>query len=257
MTLGNFDGVHRGHQRIMRELTEEARARGAPAVAVTFEPHPIRVLRPDIAPGRILTAAQKQEILTALGIDFLVIIRFTADFSRKSPEEFIREVLVDKLHAAGLVLGGNFRFGRRRAGNLETLRVLGRDVGFTVREVAPALHRGEMISSSRIRRALGEGRVDEAAAMLGRPYFLDARVVPGDGRGRSIGYPTANLALVGDLLAAEGVYVSTARLDSGLYRGMTHVGRRPTFASEARVVETHLFDFSEDIYHQRLRLYLH
>lgn len=257
VTLGNFDGVHLGHQRIMALLAERGAALNAPTVAVTFEPHPISVLRPDIAPKRILTPEQKRELLGKLGIDLLVIIEFTLEFSRKDPREFVREVLFEGLHAAELVLGANFRFGHGRAGDLETLKTLGSDFGFQVRPVEPALIDGEMISSSRIRKALADGRVTEAAVMLGRPYFLDGTVVPGDGRGKEMGFPTANVEVVGDVLLADGVYATSARLEGRLYRGMAHVGQRPTFGLSSRAVETHLFDFSEEVYQKSLRLLFH
>ncbi len=257
VTLGNFDGVHLGHRSIMNQLKDRARTRGAPSVAVTFEPQPISVLRPEAAPRRILTPEQKQEVLATVGIDHLVIIRFTAEFSRMNPEPFMRDILVDKLHAAELVLGTNFRFGRGRAGNLETLRSFGTSLGFAVIEVEPALHRGEMISSSRIRRTLTAGNVGDATAMLGRPYFVDGKVVKGDGRGRLIGFHTANLELDGTLLADDGVYVTSARLNDQLHQGMSHIGSRPTFGVDSRALETHLFDFSEEIYGEEIRLYFH
>jgi len=257
VTLGNFDGVHLGHQYIMKRLVERAAALGVPAVAVTFEPHPISVLRPDVAPKRILTPDQKREVLGEMGIDLLVIIEFTLEFSRKEPEVFIREVLSEKLRAQELVLGTNFRFGRARAGDLETLRSLGGTFGFQVRRVDPALSEGEMISSSRIRKALSEGRAGEAAAMLGRPYFVEGEVVRGDGRGRGMGFPTANVSVGGDVLVADGVYATSARLQNRTYRGMAHVGQRPTFGLSTTAVETHLFDFSGEIYGRPLRLFFH
>jgi riboflavin kinase/FMN adenylyltransferase len=257
VTLGNFDGVHLGHQAIMEELKGRARARKAPSVAVTFEPHPISVLRPQSAPRRIHTAEQKQEILAGLGIDHLVVIPFTAEFSMMSPESFVRDVVVDKLRAAELVLGKDFRFGRERAGDLETLRAFGEVLDFAVRQVEGALYERELISSSRIRQTLAEGRADKAAAMLGRAYFVDGKVVKGDGRGRVIGFHTANLELSGSILVGDGVYVTTSRVMGQLHPGMSHIGSRPTFGVNSRAVETHLFDFSEDIYDHHLRLYFH
>ena len=226
VTLGNFDGVHLGHQRIMKLLAKRGAALHLPTVAVTFEPHPISVLRPEVAPKRILTPDQKREVLGKMGIDLLWVIEFTLEFSRTDPKEFIREVLFEGLHASELVLGTNFRFGHGRAGDLETLKSLGSSFGFDVRRVDPALSDGEMISSSRIRKALTEGMVTAAAVMLGRPYFLDGSVVHGDGRGKAMGFPTANVDVVGDVLLADGVYATSARLDGRVYRGMAHVGKR-------------------------------
>ncbi len=257
VTLGNFDGVHLGHQRIMELLAKRGSALRLPTVAVTFEPHPISVLRPEVAPKRILTPDQKREVLGKMGIDLLWVIEFTLEFSRKDPKEFIREVLFEGLHASELVLGTNFRFGHGRAGDLETLKSLGSSFDFDVRRVDPALSDGEMISSSRIRKALSEGKVTEAAVMLGRPYFLDGSVVHGDGRGKEMGFPTANVDVVGDVLLADGVYATSARLDGRVYRGMAHVGQRPTFGLSTRAVETHLFEFSEEVYQRPLRLLFH
>jgi len=257
VTLGNFDGVHRGHQRAMALLTERARDLHVPAVAVTFEPHPVSVLRPEQAPERILTPALKVELLAEQRIDLLVVIHFTPDFSLIEPEAFVEDVLVEKLRASELVLGGNFRFGRGRAGDLERLRALGERFGFIVHEVEASSHRGSMISSSRIRETLADGDVEEAASMLGRPFFLTGTVVAGDGRGKPMGFPTANIETTCDILVGDGVFVTEAQVDGKMVHGMTHVGRRPTFGLDERTVETHLFDFDTDIYGAETRLYFH
>lgn len=257
VTLGNFDGVHLGHRKAMALLKERARALDAPAVAVTFEPHPVSVLRPEQAPKRIFTPELKQELLAGLGLDLLVVIHFTEEFSRMEPDAFVENVLVGKLHAAELVLGGNFRFGRGRAGDLDALRALGERHGFVVHRVDASSHGGAMISSSRIRQSLSEGAVDEAGVMLGAPFFMQGTVIQGDGRGRLMGFPTANVNVDGDVLVGDGVYVSDAVVDGERHHGMTHVGRRPTFGLEERMVETHLFDFDRQIYGSKARLYFH
>ena len=257
VTLGNFDGVHRGHRRAIDLLVDRARALGTQAVALTFEPHPISVLRPSEAPKRILTPKLKQEILGASGLDELVVIGFTLEFSRIEPREFVEDILVGRLRVKELVLGANFRFGRRRSGDLDSLRAFGHKHGFVVHEVDDSIHRGEMISSSRIRVTLAGGQVDEAAAMLGRPYFFEGRVIGGAGRGRLMGFPTANLEVDGDVLVGDGVYVTDALVNGRVHQGMTHVGRRPTFGIEERSVETHLFEFDRDVYGSTLRLFFH
>jgi riboflavin kinase/FMN adenylyltransferase len=257
VTLGNFDGVHLGHQKAFALLRERAGDLRAPSVAVTFEPHPVSVLRPERAPKRILTPKQKQEVIDAQGIDHLVVIHFTKEFSLLTAEEFVDRVLVRKLRAAELVLGANFRFGRGREGDLESLRKLGAGLGFVVHQVEAARYKGEVLSSSRIRKSLEEGAVDEAKAMLGRPHFLDGEVVRGDGRGKLMGFPTANLKVDGDVIVADGVYVTEATVSGTTVSGMTHVGRRPTFGLEERTVETHLFDFDRDLYGARIRLRFH
>jgi riboflavin kinase/FMN adenylyltransferase len=257
VTLGNFDGVHVGHQAIMKKLKSRAHDLSTTSVAVTFEPHPVSVLRPESAPGRIQTPEQKLETIATFGIDYLLVIPFTVAFSRKEPEDFVREVVHGKLRAAELVLGTNFRFGHGRSGGMDTLRSFGSQFGFTVLEVEPALVEGEMISTSRVRRILADGGAEKAAAMLGRPYFVDGRVVKGDGRGRLIGFHTANLDLTGALLLDDGVYVTRARVRGEHHPGMSHIGARPTFGLDSRTVETHLFDFSDEIYGNWVRLYFH
>jgi riboflavin kinase/FMN adenylyltransferase len=257
VTLGNFDGVHLGHRRDMELLKERAKALGAEAVVVTFEPHPVSVLRPTEAPGRILTPKLKQEVIASLGVDHLVIIHFTREFSQITAEEFAEQVLAGKLRVAELVLGANFRFGRGRSGDLGSLRELGKRLGFVVHQVEASEYKGEVISSSRIRKCLQAGAVEEAGAMLGRPYFLEGTVVPGDGRGRRMGFPTANVKVDGDVLVDDGVYVTSATIKGEQRKGMTHVGRRPTFGLEERTVETHLFDFDRDVYGATLRIHFH
>lgn len=257
VTLGNFDGVHLGHQRAMELLKERAQALDAPAVAVTFEPHPVSVVRPEQAPKRILTPELKQEVLAGLGLDLLVIIHFTEEFSRIEPSAFVERVLVDKLHAAELVLGGNFRFGRGRSGDLDALRALGERHGFVVHQIEASSHDGTIISSSRIRESLMDGAVEEAGLMLGRAFFMQGTVIKGDGRGRLMGFPTANVKVEGDVLLGDGVYVTDAIIDGERHHGMTHVGRRPTFGLEERMVESHLFDFDREIYGALARLYFH
>ena len=257
LTLGNFDGVHLGHQKAMDLVKVRAKALSCPAAALTFEPHPVSVLRPEKAPKRILTPALKQEVIGKMDLDFLVIVHFTKEFSRIGPEDFVEQVLVEKLRVRELVLGENFRFGRGRSGDLDALRKLGERHGFVVHQIEASIHKGAMISSSRIREMLRGGQVDEAGAMLGRPFFIEGEVIEGDGRGRLMGFPTANIKMDGDLLLDDGVYVTEAVVDTDRFTGMTHVGRRPTFGLEERTVETHLFDFDRQIYGSKVRLYFH
>ncbi len=264
LTLGNFDGVHLGHQKAMDLVKVRAKALSCPAAALTFEPHPVAVLRPDKAPKRILTPALKQEVISEMGLDLLVVIHFTKAFSRIGPEDFVEQVLVEKLRVRELVLGENFRFGRGRSGDLDALRKLGERHGFVVHQIEASIHKRAMISSSRIREALRDAQVGEAGAMLGRPFFIEGEVIEGDGRGRLMGFPTANIKMNGDLLLDDGVYVTDAVVDTrslgantNRFTGMTHVGRRPTFGLEERIVETHLFDFDGQIYGATVRLYFH
>jgi riboflavin kinase/FMN adenylyltransferase len=229
-TIGNFDGVHLGHRRILETVVRRAWEVGRPSVAITFEPHPIAVLRPDQAPRRLQTLRQKEEEIEAIGIEWLLVIPFTRDFSLTEPEEFVREFLAGKLAVSELFLGRHFAFGRGKRGDLELLRRLGPEHGFAAQGVEEVDFAGEPISSTRIREAIAAGAVAEAAAMLGRQYALDGIVSKGERLGQRIGYPTINLAPDNELYPANGVYVTRVKISSFARRFdcVTNVGRRPT-----------------------------
>ena len=258
VAVGNFDGVHRGHKALVAAAVARARETGGAAVVLTFDPHPARVLRPDAAPSALSTLAQKEELVTALGIDRLVALAFDERLAALSPAAFVREVLGSMLGARHVVVGESFRFGHAREGDARTLEALGGREGFDVQVVPPVLHAGRPISSSRVREALAAGDVGEAAQLLGRPYALDGRVVRGDGRGRTLGVPTANLRADDQLLPARGVYAGRALVPSGEWRtAVVNVGERPTFGGTGLVVEAHLVDFTGDLYDARVRLSFH
>jgi riboflavin kinase/FMN adenylyltransferase len=258
VAVGNFDGVHRGHQALVAAAVARAREAGGAAVVLTFDPHPARVLRPDAAPVALSTLAQKEELVTALGIDRLVALAFDERLAALSPAAFVREVLASMLGARHVVVGESFRFGHAREGDARTLEALGGREGFDVQVVPPVLHAGRPISSSRVREAIAAGDVGEAAQLLGRPYALDGRVVRGDGRGRTLGVPTANLRADDQLLPARGVYAGRALVPSGEWRtAVVNVGERPTFGGTGLVVEAHLVDFAGDLYDARVRLSFH
>ena len=258
VAVGNFDGVHRGHQALVAAAVARARETGGAAVVLTFDPHPARVLRPDAAPSALSTLAQKEELVTALGIDRLVALAFDARLAALSPAAFVQEVLASLLGARHVVVGESFRFGHARQGDARTLEALGGNEGFDVQLVPPVLHAGRPISSSRVREALAAGDVREAAQLLGRPYALDGHVVRGDGRGRTLGIPTANLRAEDQLLPARGVYAGSALVPSGEWRtAVVNVGERPTFGGTGLVVEAHLLDFAGDLYDARVRLSFH
>ena len=255
MTVGNFDGVHRGHQALVEAVVKAARAFQGTAVALTFDPHPSRVLSPDRAPASLMTLDQKAEVLSSLGIDRVVALPFTHETAASPPEDFARAVLRGALGAEAVVVGTNFRFGRRRAGNLERLRELGEEIGFRVDGVPPVVHEGAPISSTRIREALSRGAVFPAGELLGRAYFIDGVVGRGDGRGRTLGIPTANLEPVNEILPARGVYVGRVTVpERGTWGTVVNVGRRPTFGGTRTTVEAHLLDFDGDLYGGSLRL---
>ena len=255
LALGNFDGLHRGHMKIIERVRRVAGERSASALVMTFDPHPPRIVRPDKAPSLLMTKAQRLEALERAGVDGVAVVRFTRELSRWDPETFVRTVLVDWLRVSEVWVGANFLFGRDRAGNFSRLRSLGAAYGFRAEKIAPVRYKEFVVSSTRIRRLVSEGRVDEAGALLGHPYAIDGLVVPGDGRGRQIGYPTANLSTDNELIPPHGVYATTVRLDGVIYPSITNVGVRPTFGENAAlVVETHLLEGGQDLYGRTLRL---
>jgi len=223
-------------------------------VVLTFEPHPSRVLSPDRAPSTLMTAEQKTEALSRLGVGLVIVVPFTAELAALSPPRFAETVLVGGLGVSCVVVGEHFRFGRRRAGDLAQLRALGAELGFEVRGVPPILHEGLPISSTRIREAVARGDVGNARELLGRPYCVDGRVGRGVGRGRTLGVPTANLEPENELLPRRGVYAGWCRTSAGAWPAVVNVGHRPTFGGGELVVEAHLIGFSADIYESRLRV---
>ena len=255
LALGNFDGVHRGHRKILDRLCRVATERAATSVIMTFDPHPPRVVRPDKAPALLMTTTQKLQAVAAAGVQGAAVVRFTPELSRWDPETFVRTVLVDWLHVSEVWVGANFLFGHDRAGNFSMLRALGGQYGFKAEKIDPVRYKDFVVSSTRIRRLVSEGRVDEAGALLGHQYYLDGTVVRGDQRGRTIGFPTANLCTDNELLPPHGVYATTATLGEVVYASVTNVGTRPTVEVSGRTtVETHLFGVDRDLYGQTIRL---
>ena len=255
LALGNFDGLHRGHMKIIDRVRRNAGERGGTPAAMTFEPHPPRVLRPDKAPPLLMTKDQKIESLTRSGMQGVAVVRFTLELSKWDPETFVRNVLVEWLHVVEVWVGANFLFGHERAGNFSVLRSLGARYGFRAEKIDPVRYKDFVVSSTRIRRLLGEGRVDEAAALLGHHYFIDGTVSRGAGRGRELGFPTANLSTCNELVPPSGVYATTVTIDNIVYPSITNIGMRPTFGDVDRpIIETHVFDLSRDLYDSSLRL---
>ena len=250
LALGNFDGVHRGHAKIVQQVRRRADEQGAAAAALTFDPHPSRVVRPDKAPPLLMTGPQKLAALAEAGMDGIAVVRFTPELSRWEPETFVRTVLVEWLQVAEVWVGANFLFGHERAGNFSRLRSLGARYGFRAEKIDPVRYRDFVVSSTRIRRLIAEGRVDEAGSLLGHHYMLAGTVARGDGRGRRIGYPTANLATDNALLPPNGVYAAAVLMEGDIHAAVTNVGVRPTFggAPAGPVVESHLFDVDRDLY---------
>jgi riboflavin kinase / FMN adenylyltransferase len=250
VTLGNFDGVHLGHQALVAEVVGWARAAPGAAVVLTFDPHPARILSPRQAKSALMTLDQKAEVLASLGVDRLAVLPFTEPLARMPAEEFARFVLREALSAARVVVGPDFRFGRGRAGDVAALTGFGAALGFEVKSLAPLLADGAPISSSRIRDLLAGGDVAKARDLLGRPFYVDGVVVRGDGRGRKLGFPTANLTVRNETLPRLGVYACRVRWEGGPspWPAVANLGQRPTFGGGGLVLEAHLLDFEGDLY---------
>jgi riboflavin kinase/FMN adenylyltransferase len=255
LALGNFDGLHRGHTKFIDRVRRVAAERGATSLVLTFDPHPPRIVRPDKAPPLLMTLEQKLEALDRSGIQGVAIVRFTLELSRWEPEHFVKAVLVDWLRVGEVWVGADFLFGRDRSGNFSILRNLGAQYGFRVEKIDPVRYKDFVVSSTRVRRLVSEGRVDEAGALLGRHVFIDGVVVRGAGRGRELGVPTANLETTNELLPPHGVYATTVTIDGVVRAGVTNIGLRPTFADAGRpTIEVHVLDVDTDLYGQTLRL---
>jgi riboflavin kinase / FMN adenylyltransferase len=252
--LGNFDGVHRGHRKLLDEVRRHAEERTGTAVAMIFDPHPPKVLRPEKAPPMLMTLEQKLSAFEQAGMAAVAVVRFTKELSRWEPETFVETVLIDWLRASEVWVGANFLFGRDRSGTFTLLRAIGQDRGFKVDKIEPVFYKDFVVSSTRIRHLVAEGRVDEAGALLGHHYAIDGEVVRGDGRGRELGFPTANLVSTNELLPAYGIYASIATLGGLSHRAVTSVGVRPTIGDGRLTVETHLLDGAHDLYGARMRL---
>jgi riboflavin kinase/FMN adenylyltransferase len=253
LTVGTFDGVHRGHLDVLARLVARARWLGRPSLLVTFEPHPLEVLNPAAAPLLLTTRDEKLALLGETGLDYVAILPFTSTLASQSAEQFVDHVLRDRFRMTELLIGHDHGFGRGREGDVDTLRVLGAERGFAVEVVPPVeTESGEAVSSSRIRRAIAAGDLATAAANLGRDYGVRGRVVPGDTRGRALGFPTINVLPPPEtprkLLPPDGVYAVDVSTPRGRFGGMMNLGGRPTFGDERRTIEAHLFDATGDFY---------
>ena len=259
IALGNFDGFHRGHQAVAGEALAWARSEGRPAIVATFDPHPVRFFKPDVPPFRLTTLEQRQELYLAAGASAMLVFHFDGELAGTSAEDFIADILIDRLGAHGVVTGEDFTFGKGAAGNVALLRGFGGERGLQTRTVAPVGDGGEVVSSSRIRAALREGNPQDAARLLTRPFAIRGIVEHGDKRGRTIGYPTANLSIESYLRPKFGIYAVTGRvLATGeTLQGAANIGVRPQFEPPKELLEPYFFDFSGDLYGQEIEVAFH
>jgi riboflavin kinase / FMN adenylyltransferase len=254
IALGNFDGVHIGHQTILRAAIDRAQGKGGSALAVTFDPLPSKVLNPSRSPRLIMTPEDKHELLRRFGLDGVIVLTFSRELSMLSPEEFVREYLRRRIGACAVVVGHNVSFGHARAGNAQVMRRLGRELGFETMVVGPIEREGIAVSSTQVRQMISAGEMKRAATLLGRPHFLHGPVVHGRERGRTIGFPTANIQSRTECLPPDGVYATRVVLEEGSYPSITNIGMRPTFGEPARTIEAHIFNFNRDIYGREVKL---
>lgn len=247
ITIGNFDGIHLGHQRILSGVRERARSAALLPAVLTFHPHPSRVLRPDAAPALLLTLPQRLAGFEAAGMEAALVMLFDAGLAKVSAEDFVQQYLVETMRARAVLVGENFRFGHRGAGDVEVLADLGKRWNFEVQVVPPVIADGVVVSSSAVREALREGRVEDAARLLGRPYALEGEIHPGTGQGRKLVVPTLNLTTERECLPKNGVYATQSIVGGKTYLSATNIGMRPTFNGTRLAIESHLFDFAENL----------
>lgn len=254
VTLGNFDGVHLGHKHLFERLKKKALDLGGQALVLTFDPHPVRVLRPEMSPPLITSLDQKIKLLDENGIDGVILAEFTKKFASQHPASFVNDILSVALNAGFVLVGHDFTFGKGKEGTIESLKSFGKQAGFEV-EVTDALTLGgEIISSTRIREFIKGGNVKKAASFLGRPHNIEGLVVKGRGRGKSLGFPTANIDFKAELIPQDGVYAVNVVLEGQRYKGISNIGMKPTFGDEDRSVEVHIFDFDESLYGKNIDL---
>lgn len=258
LSIGNFDGVHIGHQAVLTHVVERARSMGVPAVAMTFDPHPIKLLRPSEAPRLVSTLEQRLSLISRTGIESCLVLPFTHKLARMTASDFVRKVLVERLGIRDVYIGNNFRFGADRGGDVALLSQMGEELGFQAGASPIVEAAGGVVSSSRVRRAISEGRVEEAETLLGRAVFLDGLVLEGKRLGRTLGFPTLNIESENEIELNHGVYVTAVHIPSfsRTFAAVTNIGVRPTvYRNSLTTVESHLLDFTADVYREKVRLF--
>ena len=254
VTLGNFDGVHLGHQAIFKQVVARALELDGTSVAFTFEPHPLKVLSPLRSPRLLSTFREKMEQIEASGMDAVICARFTPEFASQNPEDFVRDVLVGGVGVRDLFVGHDYAFGKDRKGDINFLRDAGARYGFGLHVVGPVRVEGIVVSSTKIRQLIMDGEVCLASKLLGRPYSIEGTVVHGHSRGHEIGFPTANLTTPNELPPRDGVYAVTISVEGREYKGVANIGKNPTFGDLALSYEVHIFDFDKDLYGRHLKM---
>ncbi len=254
VTMGNFDGIHLGHQALIRNAVAEAKSTGTCSVVLTFEPHPLKILAPQRAPRLILTHKDKMQLLQSFGVDIVIIQNFDRQFASIEPDDFVRSYLIDRLRLRKIWVGRDLRFGRGRNGSVDDLARWGKEMQFEVGIVEPILISGLRVSSSCIRKMVEEGRVGEVEGMLGRYHFVSGKVVGGHRRGRDLGFPTANIASRTEVIPMNGIYATLLQLKETQWLSVSNVGINPTFGEGPRTIECFIMDFADDIYNEPVKL---
>lgn len=257
LSIGNFDGVHLGHQAVLRHVVERARELETVPTAMTLEPHPVKLLRPRQAPQLVSTLEQKLQLIERTGVEVTMVVPFTHRLARMEAVDFVRSVIVDRLQVREVYIGANFRFGADRRGDVDLLVAMGRELGFVAASAPTVVWDGETVSSTRVRRAIAAGRVEDAARLLGRPVYVDGSILEGKRLGRKLGFPTLNVECENELFPAFGVYLTAVHIPSfgRTFSSVTNVGVRPTvYENSVTTIESHVLDFAADIYRERVRL---
>ena len=254
VTLGNFDGVHIGHGEIFRRLKKRSGEIGGEALIFTFDPHPAKVLRPELSPSIITPLPEKLSLIEEHGLDGIILADFNKEFAEQHPASFVKDILHEKIGAKLVIIGHDFTFGKGKEGNIDSLISLGKEAGFSVEVVEPIRLDGEIVSSTRIRAMIKDGKVKEASSLLGRHHSIEGKVIKGHGRGKPLGFPTANIDFHAELLPKYGVYAVKAQLGQRQLTGVTNIGTKPTFNDDEPSIETHIFDFDESIYGKELKI---
>lgn len=254
VTLGNFDGIHVGHQALIKNAVNDARRLGIRSAVLTFEPHPLKVLAPERAPQMLLAHKDKMQLLQSLGVDCVVIQQFDRSFAAIGAEEFVERFLVERLRAKKVWVGKDLRFGKGRAGDIHKLKAWGMQLGFEVGMVEPVMVCGERVSSSRIRELISAGDIAAVQPMLARYYFVSGKVVPGHRRGRELGFPTANIASRAEIIPRDGIYATLLHLNDNTLPSVTSIGLNPTFGAGPRTIESYILNFDREIYGESVKL---